>query len=121
MRIRCQGPGGRLGTAVSGDLSSPAKVESLSGSPAPSVGLGFGEAVALAIEDEFGVVDQGHAVLVGEIFGSCADEVDMRALVEDEAGGLDGVAEAFDAGYSAGAKRGAVHEEGVELDAALAR
>jgi hypothetical protein len=38
---------------------------------------------------------------------------------EDEAGGLDGVAEALDAGDAAGFHAAAVHEEGVELDAAV--
>ena len=56
----------------------------------------------------------------GEFFGSLADEVDVRALVEHQARGLDGIAQALDAGDSAGAKGGAVHEEGVELDAAVA-
>ncbi len=42
----------------------------------------------------------------GEGFGAGADEVDVGAFVEDEAGGLDGVAEAFDAGYAAGAEGG---------------
>jgi hypothetical protein len=55
----------------------------------------------------------------GEGFRARSDEVDVGAFVEDEAGGLDGVAEAFDAGYAAGAEGGSVHEEGVELDAAF--
>ena len=48
-----------------------------------------------------------------------ADEVDMRAFFEDKTGGLDGVAEAFDTGDAAGFHAAAVHEEGVELDAAV--
>ena len=56
----------------------------------------------------------------GEVFGAGADEVDMGALVEDEARGLDGVADALDAGDAAGAEGGAIHDEGVELDAAVA-
>ena len=86
---------------------------------------GFGsleghEAFAFAGDDELGVVDQAHAVLGGEALGSGADEVDVGGLLEDEAGGLDGVAEALDAGDAAGAEVGSVHEEGVELDAAVA-
>ena len=84
------------------------------------LGLGLGEAIAFAFQDEFGVVNQGHAVLLGEILGSGADEVDVRALVEDEARGLDWIAEAFDAGDPAGAERCAIHEQGVELDVAVA-
>ena len=86
---------------------------------------GFGaleghEALALAGDDELGVVDEAHAVLGGEALGASADEVDVRGFVEDEAGGLDGVAQALDAGDAAGAEVGAVHEQGVELDAAVA-
>ena len=86
---------------------------------------GFGlleghEAVALAGDNELGVVDEAHAVLGGEAFGAGADEVDVGGFFEDEAGGLDGVAKALDAGYATGAEVGAVHEEGVELDAAIA-
>ena len=86
---------------------------------------GFGllegyEAVALAGDDELGVVDERHAVLGGEEFGAGADEVDVGGLLEDEAGGLDGVAQALDAGDAAGAEVGTVHEKGVELDAAVA-
>jgi hypothetical protein len=58
-------------------------------------------------------------MLGGEVFRSLAYEVDMGTFVEDQAGGLDGVAEAFDAGYTSGAEGGSVHEEGVELDAAF--
>lgn len=82
--------------------------------------LGFGEAFALAIEDQLGVIDEGHAVRLGEGFGAGADEVNVMALVEDEARGLDGVADALDAGDAAGAHGGSVHDEGVKLDAAVA-
>jgi len=81
--------------------------------------LGVGEAFALAVEDEFGVVDEGHAVGVGEVLCTRADEVDVRTFFEDQAGGLNGVAKALDAGYAASLHASAVHEEGVELDAAI--
>ena len=55
----------------------------------------------------------------GEGFRTRSDEVDVRAFIEDEASGLDGVAKALDAGYAAGAEGGAIHEEGVELDGAF--
>src|SRR5271170_4682526 len=44
----------------------------------------------------------------------------MRAFVEGQARGLDRIAEAFDAGDSAGAESGSVHEQGVKLNAAVA-
>jgi hypothetical protein len=86
---------------------------------------GFGsleghEAFAFAGNDEFGVVDEAHAVLGGEALGSGAHEIDVGGFFEDEAGGLDGVAEALDAGDSSGAEVGTAHEEGIELDAAVA-
>jgi len=57
---------------------------------------------------------------LGKGFRSWTDEVDVGTFVEDEAGGLDGIADALDAGDAAGAKGGAVHDKGVELDAAVA-
>jgi hypothetical protein len=81
--------------------------------------FGMGEALALAVEHEFGVVDEGHAVGEGKLLGSGADEVDVRALFEDQASGLNGVAESLDAGYAAGLHAAAVHEKGVELNAAV--
>jgi len=82
-------------------------------------GLGVGEARDFAGEDQLAVVDEGHAVSGGEAFRAFTDEVDVGRLLEDEAGGLDGIAEALDAGDAAGFHAAAVHEEGVELDAAV--
>ena len=82
-------------------------------------GLGQSEAFAFAVQDQVGVVDEGHAVGLGELLGADADEVDMGAFFEDQAGGLDRVAEALDAGYATGFHAAAVHEQGVKLDAAV--
>ncbi len=111
---------GRVGGCRAKDRRGIAPGESRIG-----VAGGFGsleghEAVALAGDDELGVVDEAHAVLGGEALGSGADEVDVGRFFEDEAGGLDGVAEALDAGDSSGAEVGSVHKEGVELNAAVA-
>ena len=81
--------------------------------------LCVGEALAFAIEYEFAVINEGHAVGLGELLCAGTDEVDVLAFLEDEAGGLDGVAETLDAGNAAGAHAASVHEEGVELDAAV--
>ena len=56
---------------------------------------------------------------VGELLGAGTDEVNVLALFEDEARGLDGVAEALDAGYAAGPHSATVHKQGVKLDAAI--
>jgi hypothetical protein len=55
-------------------------------------------------------------VRLGKLLGSGTDEIDVLAVFEDEAGGLNGIAEALDAGYAASFHAAAVHEEGVELD-----
>ena len=78
------------------------------------------QAVALARNDELGVVDEAHAVLRREALGAGADEVDVRRFVEHEPRGLDRVAQALDAGDAAGAQRAAVHHQRVELHAAVA-
>ena len=104
------GGGGEFGVAGEGSVGVAGCFGSLEGH----------EAVALAGDDEFGVVDEAHAVLGGEALGTGSDEVDVGGFFEDDAGGLDGVAETFDAGYASGAEVGAAHEEGVELDAAVA-
>jgi len=43
------------------------------------------ESLALAVEDEFGVVDEGHAVSLGKVLRAGTDEVDVLALFEDQA------------------------------------
>jgi len=82
-------------------------------------GLGVGEALDFAGQDELGVVDEGHAVSGGEALRAISDKIDVLAFFEDEAGGLDGVAEALDAGHAAGFHAATVHEEGIELDTAV--
>jgi hypothetical protein len=81
--------------------------------------LGMDEALALAVENEFGVVDEGHAVGVGKVLCSFTDEVDVGTFFEDQTCSLDGIAQALDAGHAASLHASAVHEESVELDAAI--
>ena len=82
-------------------------------------GLGVGEALAFAIEDEVGVFNEGHAVGMGKLLSAGADEVDVLAFLKDQAGGLDGIAQVLDTGDAAGAHAAAVHEERVKLNAAV--
>jgi hypothetical protein len=56
---------------------------------------------------------------LGKLLSAGADEIDVGALFEDKACGLNGVAEALDTSHSAGFHAAAVHEEGVKLDAAV--
>ena len=81
--------------------------------------LGKLEAFALAVEHQLGVVDEGHAVGVGELLSAGTDEVDVRAFFQNQARGLDWVAEALDTGHAASLHAAAVHEQSVELDAAI--
>src|ERR1035438_5934106 len=82
--------------------------------------LSEGEAFDFAREDELAVVDQGHAVSGGETLRAFTNKIDMGRFLQDEAGGPDGVAEVFDAGDAASFHAATVHEERVELDAAIA-
>lgn len=82
-------------------------------------GLCMGEALAFAFEDQFGIVDELHAMRLGELLGTVADEVDVGAFFEDEARGVDGIAQALDAGDTAGFHAASVHEEGVKLYATV--
>jgi hypothetical protein len=80
---------------------------------------GMDEALAFAVEDEFGVVDECHAVSLGKLLGAVTDKVDMVALFEDQAGGLNGITKALDAGYASSLHAAAVHEESIKLYAAV--
>jgi hypothetical protein len=55
----------------------------------------------------------------GELLCTDPDEVDVGALFEDEAGGFDGVAKVFDAGNASSLHAASVHDERIELDAAV--
>ena len=59
-------------------------------------------------------------MLGGEALGAFGDEVNVRAIAQDFAGGAHGIAQSFDAADAASAEGGAVHDEGVELDFAVA-
>jgi len=114
--------GGCLGVLVVVEDGLEGGIEAGEGVVAEAGGLaalGMSEALALTVEDQFGVVDEGHAVGLGELLGSGTDEIDVLAVFEDEAGGLNGIAEALDAGYATSLHAAAVHEEGVELDATV--
>ena len=122
-----RGSGGEVAVDVEGDGSYGVVrvLVGFAGEGGVDAALKFGlmeghKPVAFAGHDEIGVVAEGHAMLAGEAFGTGRDEVDVGALLEDEAGGLDGVAEALDAGYATSAEGRAFHDEGVELDASIA-
>ena len=78
------------------------------------------QALDFARDDQVFVLAQRDAVLGGEALGAFADEVYVRAFAQNLARGADGIAQPFDAADAAGAERGAVHDEGVELHSAVA-
>ena len=82
-------------------------------------GFGVGETLTFAVEDEFRVVDELHAVGGGELLRARTDEVDMRTLLKDETRGVDRIAKPLDAGNTTGFHAAAVHQESVELNAAV--
>ena len=59
-------------------------------------------------------------MLGGEPLRAFGDEINVRTLAENLARGAHGIAQALDASHAAGAERGAVHDEGVELDFSVA-
>ena len=77
------------------------------------------QALALAIEHQFRIVDERHAVRMGKLFRAGADEVDVRALLQHQPRRLDGIAQALHAGHAAGLHAAAVHQKCVELHAAV--
>jgi len=81
--------------------------------------LGLGEALAFAVENQFCVVDEGHAMGVGKPLSAFSYEVDVSATFKDEASSLNGVAQALDTSHAASFHAAAVHEEGVELNVAV--
>src|SRR6266478_3774325 len=78
---------------------------------APGLALGFADQIFRLAELD--------APLFGEAFGAFGDEHHVRAVFENFPGHLNGVLDALQARRSAGAKRRAVHDDGVTLDASV--
>src|SRR5437588_12858524 len=82
--------------------------------------LRFLQALDLALDHQFFIATERHAMLLGKALRAFSDKIDMRALVKHQARGLYGVANAFDTADAAGAQGGAIHHESVKLHAAVA-
>src|SRR6266568_9472251 len=78
---------------------------------APGFALGFADQIFRLAELD--------APLFGEAFGAFGDKHHMGAVFENFPGHLNGVLDALQARRSAGAKRRAVHDDGVALDASV--
>ena len=59
-------------------------------------------------------------MLGGKTLGTFGDEINVRAVAKDLAGGADGIAQTLDAADAATAEGLAIHDEGVELHFAVA-
>ena len=79
-------------------------------------GLRMSQPGAFAVENELAVVNQVHAVGRGECLGAGADKVDMRALLEDQAGCQNRILDPLNARHTAGFHASAIHEKSIELD-----
>ena len=87
-------------------------------------GVGIFEAAApgkaFTIVDEIFGLTKRNAVRGGKFFRACGDEHHVIGMFEDAAGEANGIVNVFDGGDGAGFEGGAVHEDGVELDMAVA-
>src|SRR5215471_21316866 len=79
------------------------------------LGLVLPQPLHFARDDEVFVLAERDAVFSGELLGAFSDKVDVRAFAQDLARDADGIAEMFDASYTASAERGSVHDERIEL------
>ena len=83
--------------------------------------LRLGEPLAFAIHHQLCVVDESDSLRLGKLLGSLSYKVDVRTLIQNQPCGVDRITQALDAGDSAGTQVGAIHEQGVHLNAAIAR
>src|SRR5216683_976627 len=74
---------------------------------------------ALGFADQIFRLAELDAPFFGEAFGAFSDEHHVRAVFENFPGHLNRVLDALQARRSAGAKRRAVHDDGVALDASV--
>src|SRR5437899_8333480 len=83
-------------------------------------GLVLAQALDLSRDDQVFVFAECDAVLGGELLCTFPHEVNVRALAENFARGAHGIAQTLDAADASGAERSSVHDEGAELDLAIA-
>jgi len=56
---------------------------------------------------------------MGKLLGARADEIDVGALLKYQPGGLNGITQPLDAGYASRFHAASIHEQGIELHAAI--
>src|SRR5215468_4313320 len=82
--------------------------------------LRFFQALDLAFDHQLFIAAELQAKLFRKALRAFGDKVDMRAFIEHQPRGLNGIADALYAANAAGAQGGAVHHQGIELHAAIA-
>ena len=92
--------------------------------PASESDLRFGLVCAQAFDfarnDQVFILAERDAVFGGELLRAFGDEINVRAFAQNLAGGAHRIAQVLDASHAPGAKRGAVHDQGIELHFAVA-
>ena len=74
---------------------------------------------ALEIGDQFFGIAEWEVVLLRELFRAFADEHHVRTFLEQTAGEADGIADALDGSNRTGLESRAIHDDCVELNAAV--
>src|SRR5690348_508382 len=75
--------------------------------------------IALGVTDQLLGITEMDAVVAREAFRAVRDKHHVRAVLQDGARQAHGVADALDTSYGTRAKRRAIHDDGVALDAAI--
>ncbi len=73
----------------------------------------------LGFADQFFRLTELDSLSFGEALRAFSDEHHVRTMLENLAGELNGILDALQSGGGAGAKRCAVHDDGVAFDAAV--
>ena len=81
--------------------------------------LRLGKALTFALENQFGIVNQRHAVGLRKLFGARTDKIHVRTLLKHETRRVNGISQALDASHAARFHSSAIHQERVELDASV--
>src|SRR5580704_9892153 len=81
--------------------------------------LKFPQAFDLARDNQILIAAQRDAMLCGKALSPLRHKIHMRAVAKNLAGSAHGIRDPLYATHASAAQRGAVHDEGIELDLAL--
>ena len=83
------------------------------------VGLAFHPGFVLGFADHFLRFAELDSLFFGEAFGALGDQHHVLAILEDFAGGLNGILDALQISRGAGSKSCTVHDDSVAFDVAV--